>query len=43
MAFLTYKFGQKFGPFLEKEGAKWSIIITMIILALAGGIYFLLK
>ena len=43
VAFLTYKFGQKFGPFLEKEGAKWSIIITILILILALGIYFLLN
>ena len=43
VAFLTYKFGQKFGPFLEKEGAKWSIIITLFILIIAGGIYFLLN
>ena len=43
VAFLTYKFGQKFGPFLEKEGAKWSIIITLFILIIAGGIYFVLK
>ena len=43
VAFLTYKFGQKFGPFLEKEGAKWSVIITLIILTIVGGIYFLIK
>ena len=42
VAFLTYKFGQKFGPFLEKEGAKWSIIILCLILFIAGMIYFLL-
>ena len=43
VAFLTYKFGQKFGPFLEKEGAKWSIIILTLILIIFGIIYFLLK
>ena len=43
VAFLTYKFGEKFGPFLEKEGAKWSIIILMLILIIFGIIYFLLK
>ena len=42
VAFLTYKFGQKFGPFLEKEGAKWSIVLTFFILIIAVGIYFLL-
>ena len=32
VAYLTYKFGEKIGPFLEKEGAKWSIIIALIII-----------
>ena len=41
VAYLTYKFGEKIGPFLEKEGAKWSIIITSIIILTIGGIYFL--
>jgi len=43
VAFLTYKFGQKFGPFFEKEGAKWSVVITIFVLFIAGGFYFLLK
>ena len=43
VAFLTYKFGQKFGPFLEKEGAKWSVVITIFVLVIAAGFYFLLK
>ena len=28
MQYLTYKFGQKIGPFLDKQGTKWSIIIA---------------
>ena len=40
VAFLTYKFGQKIGPFLDKQGAKWSIIIAFIIILIAAGIYF---
>jgi len=40
VAYLTYKFGQKIGPLLEKEGTKWSIIITVIIIVIAAGIYF---
>tara|TARA_B100001996_G_scaffold360083_1_gene325854 strand:+ start:176 stop:775 length:600 start_codon:yes stop_codon:yes gene_type:complete len=43
VAFLTYKYGKKFGPFLEKKGAKWSIIISVVILAAALIIYFFLK
>ncbi len=41
VAYLTYKFGQKIGPFLEKQGTKWSIIIAGIIILLAMAIYFL--
>ena len=35
VAYLTYKFGEKIGPFLEKQGTKWSILITLVILILA--------
>ena len=42
VAFLTYKFGQKFGPFLEKHGTKWSLIITAFIFIVLGLIYFYL-
>ena len=41
VAYLTYKFGQKIGPFLEKQGTKWSIVIAGIIILLAMAIYFL--
>ncbi len=41
VAYLAYKFGQKIGPFLEKQGTKWSIIIAGIIILLAMAIYFL--
>ena len=40
VAYLTYKFGSKFGPFLEKKGGQWAIIITVIIIVIAAGIYF---
>ena len=40
VAYLTYRFGQKIGPFLEKKGGKWATIITGIIIALAAVIYF---
>jgi len=42
VAYLTYRFGQKIGPFLDKQGAKWSIIIAGIIILIAIVIYFLL-
>ena len=41
VAYLTYKFGQKIGPFLDKQGTKWSIIIALIIILIVAGIYFL--
>ena len=41
VAYLTYKFGEKIGPFLEKQGTKSSILITLGILILAIIIYFL--
>ena len=41
VAYLTYKFGQKIGPFLDKKGSKWSIIVTIIIILIAAGIYAL--
>ena len=42
VAYLTYRFGQKIGPFLDKQGTKWSIIIAGIIILIAIIIYFLL-
>ena len=41
VAYLTYKFGHKIGPFLDKQGAKWSIIIALVIILIAAGVYFL--
>ena len=43
VAYLTYKFGSRIGPFLEKKGGQWTIIIAGIIIILAAGIYFILK
>ena len=43
VAFLTYKYGEAFGPFLEKKGAKWSLLLSFAILIIASIIYFLLK
>ena len=43
VAYLTYKFGSRFGPFLEKKGGQWATIIAVIIIAIAVGIYFFFK
>ncbi len=42
VAFLTFKFGEKFGPFLEKQGTRWSLIIAIFILIILALIYFYL-
>jgi len=41
VAYLSYKFGEKIGPFLEKQGTKWSIIIAGILILIGMVIYFL--
>ena len=43
VSFLTYRYGEKFGPFLEKQGTKWSIIVTIFVLGVAGAFYFILN
>ena len=40
VAYLTYKLGSNFGPFLEKKGGRWATIITLVIIVIAAGIYF---
>ena len=41
VSYLSYRFGEKIGPFLDKQGARWSIIIAIVILLIAAGVYFL--
>ena len=43
VAYLTNKFGDKFGPFLEKQGTKWAIIIALVILIIVGLVYIVIK
>ncbi len=42
VAYLAYRFGEKIGPFLERQGTKWSIIISLIIIIIISSVYFLL-
>jgi len=42
VAFLTYKFGLKIGPFLERKSGKWIFIIAGIVILLCIGVYFLI-
>ena len=41
VAYLAYKFGEKIGPFLDKQGTKWSIIIAGMLILIGASIYFL--
>jgi membrane protein YqaA with SNARE-associated domain len=41
VAYLAYKYGPSIGPFLEKKGGQWTIIITGIFIVVAAGIYLL--
>ena len=43
VSFLTYRYGERFGPFLEKQGTKWSIVITIFVILIVITFYFLLK
>jgi len=42
VAYLTYRFGYKIGPFLDKQGTKWGVIITIAVILIALGAYFLI-
>ena len=41
VAYLSYKFGEEIGPFLDKKGTKWSIIIVALIILATAIIYYL--
>jgi len=43
VAYLTYKFGEKIGPILDKQGTKWSIVIAIIIILIVTTAFFFLK
>ena len=41
VGYLAYKYGEAIGPFLEKKGGQWTIIISAIIVVIGLGIYFI--
>jgi len=41
VAYLTYRFGHRIGPLLDKKGTNWGVIAALIIIILAIGVYFL--
>ena len=43
VSYLSYKFGNTFSIFMEKNGAKWFTIIGLIIVTIGLTIYFIIK
>ena len=43
VAYLAYKYGAAIGPFLEKKGGQWTIIISAVIAVVFLIIYFMYK
>ena len=43
VAYLAYKYGPSIGSLLEKRGAEWTIIISLITIIIILGIYFIIK
>lgn len=43
VAYLTYKYGAAIGPWLEKKGGQWTVIISVIIVMLIAIFYFIFK
>jgi membrane protein DedA with SNARE-associated domain len=43
VAYLAYKYGAAIGPFLEKKGGQWTVMISGIIVLIALIFYFLFK
>ena len=43
VAYLSFKFGEIFSKFMEKEAAKWFTLIGLIIIAIAGIIYLSIR
>jgi membrane protein YqaA with SNARE-associated domain len=43
VSYLSYKFGDIFSKFMEKEGSKWFAITGIVIVAIAVFIYFVIK
>ena len=43
VAYLSFKFGEIFSKFMEKEAAKWFTVIGLIIVAISGIIYLSIR
>ena len=43
ISYLTYKFGEKIGPTLDKVGTKWSLLIAGAVIVIIIAVYYFLK
>ena len=43
VSYLSFKFGDTFSEFMEKDAAKWFSIVGLVIVAIAITIYFIIK
>ena len=43
VSYLSFKFGDTFSKFMEKDAAKWFSIVGLVIVAIAITIYFIIK
>ena len=43
IAYLTYRFGEKIGPFLDEKGTKWSLIIAITIILIVVVMCFIFR
>ena len=43
VSYLSFKFGDTFSEFMEKDAAKWFLIVGLVIVAIAITIYFTIK
>ena len=41
VGYLAYKYGAAIGPFLEKKAGQWTIIISVVIVVIVLGFYFI--
>ena len=43
VSYLSFKFGDTFNNFMQTRAAKWFTILGILIVVIAGAIYFLIK
>jgi membrane protein YqaA with SNARE-associated domain len=43
VSYLSFKFGDMFAKFMQTQAAKWFAILGILIVAIFGGVYFIIK